>query len=1028
MKIRQFTDITRFLLKNAKRFSILVILAFLGLGAVSALSLSKLKTEYSMRQFLPPHHRLMETDDQLKARFQLSEIEPFFALISIPETEQGTWFEPARMGKLKDVTLALGKVEGVSRAISLGTVDGASSSAEGITVGRLLDLTPAKDWSSRVLNDPILTPALITKDGRTAVLAVVNTLGITQVASTVIQTEARAQITAAFPGYQLRLGGIPVVQTEMSLILGKELKNFLVLSLLASLLTLMLFFRSFSSVFIPLILMLLANVISLAWMAWTGTAFTVLSSTLPVLVALTVVSMSAHTMLRYASDWQLALRSQENPNPYRVLFHSYSGLLLPNFLTAVTTSIGFFAIAFANIPLVRQYGITVGISIFVCWFTVIGALLPLLVLFPVPQVRNWTEKRASWAIWLTTHNKKVVVAVAVLCSVCLFYGQNLNWSAQLFDDLPKGHEARSTTEFVDYNLGGMIPFDLVVEKDEENAWNDPAAIAKLDALANEWRKNPAVGSVTGPQDFIRVAGKVQGRGLASTRQEAAEYAFLYGFSAENPYKQFVTADGRAARINLRLHDIPGDQMAVVVQKIAERATAEFPGWKVTPGGMATTVHVLNNELCRELIFGFWQALLLIAVILCCIFRSVRWTIAAVIPNLVPVFLLLGALYIGATPIKPGIALIFSIALGISFDNTVYLLGRLRLLRDRSADKRIMVAKAWYQEGNLCLFSSLALSSGFLVFLASFFSLNQQFGMYMLVAILGSLVGDLVLMPAMLAAFPRMLENKSKPELHKENNKMSERAIAAGLALAFLTSSFASAAVDMKDAKSILKNVEKNMTATDEVATVNMTITEKDKTKKTRGLQISRKGKDADQKVMVRMNSPADLKGTALLSVSKGKSSDQWLYLPSSKATRRIQSGNRSSGFMDSEMSYEDMGTGADAKFESKVVKEDTINGRKYSVIENIPKGESSYGKVQVWVDQGTFLVGKMEYFDKNLKPLKTSNFTNYKQFDKGVWRAQKVQVDNQQNGRGTTLELSDLKLNKGLDDAEFTESALTEGD
>lgn len=1027
MKIRQITEVTKFVMKNAKRFSILVILAFLGLGAISALSLSKLKTEYSMRQFLPPHHKLMETDDALKARFQLPDLEPFFALISIPEKETGNWFQPERMAKLKEITEGLNKYEGVSRAISLATIEGASSSPEGITVGRLLDLTPAKDWENRVLKDPILSPHLITADGRTAVLAMVNQVGLTQKASTAIQDETRVRIQAAFPGYQLRLGGIPVVQTEMSQILGKELKNFLVLSLLASLFTLMLFFRSFSSVLIPLILLLLANFISLAWMAWTGTAFTVLSSTLPVLVALTVVSMSAHTMLRYASDWQLALRSQENPNPIRVLFHSYAGLLLPNFLTAVTTSIGFFAIAFANIPLVRQYGITVGISIFVCWFTVIGALLPLLVLFPVPQVRDWTEKRASWALWITAHSRKVVFAVVALSAVCLFFGRQLNWSAQLFDDLPKGHEARATTEFVDSHLGGMIPLDIVVERDEENAWNDPSALARFDELANDWRKHPAVGSVTGPQDFIRVAGKVQGRGLASTRQEAAEYAFLYGFAADNPYKQYVTSDGRAARINLRLHDIPGDKMALVVQQLTEQTQAKFPGWKVTPGAMATTVHVLNNELCRELIWGFWQALLLIAVVLACVFRSVRWTIAAVLPNLVPAFLLLGALYLGATPIKPGIALIFSIALGISFDNTVYLMGRLRLLRDRSATKKIMVAKAWYQEGNLCLFSSLALSSGFLVFLASFFSLNQQFGMYMLIAILGSLVGDLVLMPAMLAAFPRMLENRAKPELQKEND-MSERAIAAGIALAFFTSSFAYAAVDLKDAKSILKNVEKNMSATDEVANVKMTITEADGTKKDRGLQISRKGKDADQKVMVRMNAPADLKGTALLSVSKGKSSDQWLYLPSSKQTRRIQSGNRSGGFMDSEMSYEDMGTNADAKFESKVLPEETIAGRKYSVIESIPKGESSYGKVVTWVDQGTYLVGKMQYFDKSMKPLKVTNFTGYKQYDKGVWRAQKVQVQNLQNKRGTTLELSDLKLNKGLDDAEFTESALTEGD
>ncbi|RZA00359.1 MAG: hypothetical protein EOP11_18405, partial [Proteobacteria bacterium] len=246
---------------------------------------------------------------------------------------------------------------------------------------------------------------------------------------------------------------------------------------------------------------------------------------------------------------------------------------------------------------------------------------------------------------------------------------------------------------------------------------------------------------------------------ASTRQEAAEYTFLYSFAAENPLKRFVTADGRAARINIRMRDLPSGVLEAAVANLEHQTADAFPGWKVSSGGMATTVHTLNRELCHELIFGFWQALIAISVVLGLVFRSWRWAIAAAIPNLMPAFVLLGALSLGGTPIKPGIALIFSIALGISFDNTVYLLGRLKFLRDRSADKRISVAKAWYQEANLCFFSSLALTSGFLVFLASFFALNQQFGAYMVIALLGAMLGDLVFMPAMLAACPWLVKNR-----------------------------------------------------------------------------------------------------------------------------------------------------------------------------------------------------------------------------------------------------------------------------
>lgn len=755
----QLSVFAKFLLKNAKRFSLLTLVAFVALGAISALSLSQLRTEYSMRQFLPPHHALLENDQRVRARFQLPQLEPLFALVRLDSHLPGTWLEGERVTKLRAVTERFRQIENVSGAVSVATVEGATLSKEGLTVGGLLELTPERDWAERVLKDPMLTPGFITPDGRTAVLAIWAEAGLTADRNTKIQNDVRAQLSEMFPGTKVSLGGIPAVQIEMNKVLAHELGNFLALSLLASLFTLVLFFRSFSSVFVPMILMVLANLISLAWMAWTGTAFTVLSSTLPVLVALVVVSMCTHTMLRYASDWELAKRSQDNPNPIRVLFRSYYGLLGPNTLTAITTAIGFFALACGNIPLIRQYGITVGISIFVGWFVVIGALLPLLALFPVPVARQWTHQRATWAIWVTKHHKPVLGAIGAFCAFMLWEGRNLNWSARLFDDLPAGHEARATTDFVDQHLGGMIPLDLVIESADENAWNDPAALRKLDAFAEKLRRQEDVGSVVGPQDFLRAAGKVQGRGLASTRQQAAEDAFFYSMGSENVFKRFVTVDGRAARLNVRLHDVHADKMQADVAAFEEEARAIFPGWKVSTGNMATTVHELNNELCVELIYGFWQALAAITLVLFVVFRSWRWAIAAALPNLVPVITLLGAMAMGGTPVKPGIALIFSIALGISFDNTVYLLGRLRFLRDRSKTGEINVRKAWYQEANLCLFSSIALAAGFLVFLASYFSLNQQFGFYMVMAIFGGLIGDLVLLPAMLAAFPGMVKDR-----------------------------------------------------------------------------------------------------------------------------------------------------------------------------------------------------------------------------------------------------------------------------
>ncbi len=1006
-----------FYLKYSRHLALLVLAILFFIVVIGASALPRLSTQYTMRQFLPAHHALLDADTDTRLRFGLSDREPLFLLL---DSEKGDWFEQARMKQLQDFDEVAAKMPGVINLTTLANVEGASSSKEGITVGKLVELNYPSTWKERFLQDPLLADNLISSNGKTT-LAIINIEELdTKTLPTLLQA-LREKARSAFPEASVHLGGAAAIQAEMNFVLSAELKNFLLLSLLASLFTLLLFFKNISSVIIPTIIMVLANIISLAWMVFAGISFTVLSTTLPILVSITVISMASHTMLRFAADWKRAKERQDNPNKLRVLAQSFYVLLMPNFLTAVSTAVGFLAISFTSIPLIRQYGISVGLSVFIAWLSIMAALPPLLVLFPVPVVRAWTANPARWSVTIVQHGKIFAALAIGLAAVFLWQGRALNWSPRLFDDLPADRESRLTTEQIDKNLGGMIPLEVEITiPKEENPWNEPARIRGLDQLEKKWRVHPVVGAVSALPDLLRSVARLSGLDLPIDRKSAAEYGFLYSFGETNMVTKYLTAEGASTRINLRLHDVPADEIDALKQTIITQAQSAFPDAKVSLAGMATTVHALNNELSSELIFGFWQALALISVLVFLVFRSWRWTLVAVIPNLLSPAMLLGALAIFHTPVKPGIALIFSIALGIAFDNTVYLLGRLRyLLKERRG--QFPVARAWYQEANLCLHSSLALSAGFLVFLGSYFSLNKYFGAYMLISMAGGLLGDLVLLPAILS----LTKNQFLLPTIERKPAMSKSVVAICLILSFPLSAFA---VDPNNADQILKAVEKNVNSKDEVADLKMVIVEPSGAKKNRDIEIKRKGEEDKQKVLVRMQSPADLKGTALLSLAEGSGNDQWLYLPSSKQTRRILSSKKSSSFMDSELSYEDMGTNSDRKMANKVLRQEKIGSQLYSVIESKPlAGESAYGKILSWISIDNFLVSKMEYYDKSMKLLKISNFSEYKKFS-GIWRAQKVEVQNVQNKRGTVLELANLQINKSLSDDEFTEGSLADAD
>ena len=228
------------------------------------------------------------------------------------------------------------------------------------------------------------------------------------------------------------------------------------------------------------------------------------------------------------------------------------------------------------------------------------------------------------------------------------------------------------------------------------------------------------------------------------------------------------------------------------------------------------------------------------------------------------------------------------------------------------------------------------------------------------------------------------------------------------------------------ADQILKDVQKKVDAKDESETVVMTIEEANGSTKTREIEIRRKA-DEHPKVLVKLESPPDLRGTALLSVGgKGQADEQWLYLPSSKQTRRIVSGNKSSSFLDSEMSYEDMGSASDKKFTNTLLRTDTTPQGPVAVIQSqLTSGDSSYGRILTFVPMKDSLVSRIEYYDKKGALLKTTEMTNYKKFPGDVWRAQTLVVKNVQNHRGTRLDLKDLQVNRGLDNSEFSVSSLS---
>lgn len=752
---KYFEDLTDLKARSLATWALIGLLAFTAAGA---LSLVKLKTEYSILQFLPQHHPAIVMDQNVRTQFHLTDLPLFVNRIQLGPNESGSWLETARMAQLTKLTEDVQALAGVDSVVSLANVSGATETQKILNIGPLVKITPPQDWSKRILGDLLLTPSLITKDGRTTLIFVqLNQASVTRMVE--IEKILRSKLSQTFPNSAVSLGGVPAVQTDLGLLLNKELGNFILLTIFACAITLMIIFRTLSTILIPLILTAVSNILVFGMMSVAGLPFTILTATVPILVFITVVSLSAHFLLRFSEE-----EHSENIHPanqgrprckrWHLLWESHRAIWLPNLLGALTTCVGFLTLLSGRVPMIRDYGLTVALAVMLSWLLTSFGLIPLVMLFPNPRPREWVMRPARWALWSIHFAKPICLTVVIVVVGLVIGARDLHWTGKLFDDLPENQEARRSTELIDSEMGGVIPMEIVIHARTPGVWSQPSELRELDRLVQEFRQTPGVGSAMSLPDFIHPVEHLQHPILANSSKALSEIFFLYSFSEKDPIDNFLTDQKSSVRISLRLHDLKSDEMQRLVQQLQQKTQSRFPRFTVEAGGMGAIVHLIHDELSHELIFGFWQALLIAVILLGLVFKSARWALVASLPNLIPPIALLGYLSLTQTPIKPGIAIIFSIALGLAFNNTVYGLNRLRALR--TSTRPLPVRKAFYLEANPCLVSTLIMMFGFSVFMFSYFSLNRTFGICMIVSILAGVIGDLVFLPGMISIFPRLL--------------------------------------------------------------------------------------------------------------------------------------------------------------------------------------------------------------------------------------------------------------------------------
>jgi outer membrane lipoprotein-sorting protein len=263
------------------------------------------------------------------------------------------------------------------------------------------------------------------------------------------------------------------------------------------------------------------------------------------------------------------------------------------------------------------------------------------------------------------------------------------------------------------------------------------------------------------------------------------------------------------------------------------------------------------------------------------------------------------------------------------------------------------------------------------------------------------------------------------------------AVAMGAAIGVLPGAPRAADASWPAADEVIRRVNERDDGAAVARTLVMELIDEGGATRTRVTRSFRRDVAGERRSVLFFESPANLKGTALLTwddPDPARDDLQWLYLPGLRKSRRVAMSERGRAFLGTDMSFEDM------KNETRVsatdyrwstVGEETVDGAHCLVLEGVPVDDATarelgYGRLRLRVDAETWVPRLAEYADVRGAPLKTVRLGDVRAVQ-GIWTSHRVEVENLQTGHRTRLEFRDVDYAPALPDDLFTEPALARG-
>lgn len=576
---------------------------------------------------------------------------------------------------------------------------------------------------------------------------------------------------------ELHYSGLPYIRTVISAKLVKEFQFFITMALVICSIILLIFFRSLYAVIFPLLVVIIGVGWSMGLMALMGYKITILTGLVAPIVIVVGIPNSILILNKYYTEFRKYNEKQ------KALYSTIRYISISTLIANITTAIGFGVFYFTGSELLMEFGVIAALSILATWAISLITLPIIFSYLPAPQLRSThlSEDRLlarmirSLDNWITHHRPQVYGTAIVLSIISIIGMRQIEVNGYMIDDIPSKDPVYVNLKFFENNFNGIFPFEITIDTKKKGGVLSPRALNKISELEGMMAEYPEFSKPLSINSVLKFASQAFYNGnpdkfvVPSSMERNFILAYATGKGANTTgelLRSFVDSNRQVARISFQAADLGSRKMNGLVKEIQPRIDSIFAetGYDVQLTGSSNVFLKGNNYLIKNLRESLILAIILVGCIMFLLFRSWKMIIISLLPNLIPLAITAALMGFSDITLKPSTVLIFSIALGLASDQTIYFLTKYRqelMNKDWSISKTVSVALK--ETGISMTYTAIILFAGFSIFTFSTFGGTVLLGILVSFTVLMALIFNLTLLPALLLSLEKSIERKAMAE-------------------------------------------------------------------------------------------------------------------------------------------------------------------------------------------------------------------------------------------------------------------------